>query len=75
MATLAELERDPKPVALGWIAYVHLALGDEETALDWLEKSLELRSGLAPTATSEPWFDPLRDHPRFHTIRREMGLP
>jgi adenylate cyclase len=75
MATLAELETYPKPVALGWIAYVHLTLGDEEKALDWLEKSLELRSGLSPTATSEPWFDTLRGHPRFEAIRRQMGLP
>ena len=73
MRLLADLQREYGSTAIGWIATVHLALGQKEQALAWLEKGLELRSDLG--ATSEPFWDVLRKEPRFQAIRREMDLP
>jgi hypothetical protein len=53
---------------------VHLIVGDEDLALDWLERGLEQREPDLPNITSEPFFDALREHPRFKTIRAGMGL-
>ena len=58
----------------GPIAALHLFLGDEDEALDWLEKAYELRLPWLPNFTSLPWFDDLRDHPRFRELRAQMGL-
>jgi tetratricopeptide (TPR) repeat protein len=57
------------------IAVVHHILGDDDTALEWLEKGYMLRSPGLPNVTSEPWFDDLRDHPRFRALRANIGLP
>lgn len=72
---LVEVERDFGKANPGLIAAVYLMLGQEEAALTWLEKGYEVRSPDLPTATSEPWFDALREHPRFKALRRKMGLP
>ena len=72
---LVEVERDFGKASPGWIAAVYLMLGQEEAALTWLEKGYEVRSPDLPNATSEPWFDALREHPRFKALRRKMGLP
>ena len=61
--------------ACGAIAVLYLMLGEDDEALDCLERAYELRSPLLPNGTSEPWFDDLRDHPRFRALRAKMGLP
>jgi tetratricopeptide (TPR) repeat protein len=58
-----------------WIAALHLLLGEEDTALDWLEKAYELHVPGLPNIMSEPWFDRLRDHPRFRALRAKTRLP
>jgi TolB-like protein/DNA-binding winged helix-turn-helix (wHTH) protein/tetratricopeptide (TPR) repeat protein len=75
LAIVTELEAGSNPAAVAWISQVYVMLGDDDRALDALEKSLESRSGLAAAVTSEPSFDSLRSNPRFKAIRREMGLP
>ncbi len=72
---LVEVERDFGKANPGSIAAVYLMLGQEEAALTWLEKGYEVRSPDLPNVTSEPWFDALREHPRFKALRRKMGLP
>ena len=56
------------------IAHLHYVLGDQDEALEWLERAYDLRSSGLPIDTSEPGFDDLRDHPRFRELRAKMGL-
>ncbi|RNC83288.1 MAG: tetratricopeptide repeat protein [Balneola sp.] len=55
-------------------AFIYTAMGEYEKALDALESSFEIRSGVF-TISLHPIFDPIRDHPRFKKlmdqIRRE----
>ena len=53
---------------------VHLGLGEHDSALTWLERACDDRTGSLWTSSVEPRFDPLRGHPRFHEILRHHGL-
>ncbi len=57
------------------IAMVYWALGEEQQALDWLERAYEERSQLLASSVSRPEWDGLRDDPRFADLVRRMGLP
>jgi tetratricopeptide (TPR) repeat protein len=75
-AILVELERQHEAGAMSptAISIVHMALGEKEQALVWLEKAYRERDiGLINLAV-EPWWDPLRDDPRFIDILRRIGL-
>ena len=72
---LGELEASYAPIAPGLIAYLHHILGDDDKALDWLEKGYEVRSPAIPLYISGPQFDDLRAHPRFRKLHAKMGLP
>ena len=57
------------------IAVVYTRLGDEETALQWIERAAaEDDLSLALVAT-DPSLDPLRDDPRMQRLMDELGLP
>lgn len=56
------------------IAMIYAALGRETEALDWFEKAVDEKSALAPYIPGFPWFDSLRDEPRFKAIKKKMGL-
>jgi tetratricopeptide (TPR) repeat protein len=71
---LQDVEQQSVVDASGWIAMFHMQLGEEDQALDWLEKAYEQGDPDLPNLTSEPWFDALREHPRFKALRAEMGL-
>jgi TolB-like protein/tetratricopeptide (TPR) repeat protein len=53
----------------------HMALGDKEKALDFLERSLEERSTLALFAPIDPLLRPLRRDSRFREIIGRLHLP
>jgi len=57
------------------IAGVSVGLGDKETAVTWLEKAVQDRSGDLPRITWHPPFAPLRDDQRYKDVVRQMGLP
>ncbi len=59
------------PVAL---VILHLALGEREAALDWLERAHEERRGWLCYLKTEPLLDPLRHEERFKRLVEEMGL-
>ena len=77
LATLDELRRiakprDPSPFRL---AYVHLGLGDTDSAFDWLEESVKARDWQLGMLKVEPAFDGLRSDPRFAALLARVGLP
>ncbi|HEV7994111.1 MAG TPA: BTAD domain-containing putative transcriptional regulator [Gemmatimonadaceae bacterium] len=56
------------------LAYVHTGLGDAERALDLLERAVAERTGPAYSIKGSFLFAPLRRHPRFEAILRQMKL-
>ena len=56
------------------IALVHSALGEGETALDWLERAEKEKVGQLPWLLASPRFDPLRDEPRFEQLLERIGV-
>jgi serine/threonine-protein kinase len=74
--TLAALEERLKqdyvsPVEL---ATVHIALGQNDHAIDWIEKAYAERRGWMAYLNVHPIVDPLRNEPRFKVLVRKMGL-
>jgi serine/threonine-protein kinase len=70
----AELEEKRKteyvsPVEL---AVIHIALGNAERALDWLEEGLDDRRGWSAYLRVHPIMDPLRGEPRFKELVQRM---
>ena len=57
------------------IAIVHLGLGDNERALDWLEKAYEARDSQLIYINRDPRFDPLRNEPRFIGLLERIDWP
>ncbi len=53
----------------------HMALGDREKALDYLERSFDERSTLALFAHIDPLLEPLRTDPRFRAMIDRLHLP
>jgi tetratricopeptide (TPR) repeat protein len=75
MATLHRLEalgreRYITPEAY---AFVAIGLGDSTTALDWLERGYREHSFYL-VFLNDPIYDPLRGHPRFQKIVRDVGV-
>jgi serine/threonine-protein kinase len=54
---------------------LHLALGDREKALHFLERSFDERSTMALFANVDPLMKPLRADPRFREIMGRLNLP
>lgn len=57
------------------VALVHLALGEPEAALDWLERGLAEHDRALVWARVHPRLDPLRGNPRFERILATLGIP
>jgi Tfp pilus assembly protein PilF len=57
------------------IALVHVGLGENELALNWLEKSYGERFNRMAYLRRENVWDPLRTDPRFQDLVRRIGLP
>jgi adenylate cyclase len=56
-------------------ALVYLGLGENNQAIDWLEKAYEGRSPWLAWLKVEPMFDPLRSDPRFQALYQKMNFP
>jgi serine/threonine-protein kinase len=76
--TLAARYTSAEATEGAWLAYnlalVHTGLGNEDTALTWLERAHERRSLLLVYLDVVPAFDPLRSHPRFQILRGAVGF-
>jgi eukaryotic-like serine/threonine-protein kinase len=55
-------------------AYVYLAAGEHERALDFFEIALGQRHWSLLWLAVDPRLDPVREHPRFVAILRELGV-
>ena len=53
---------------------VYLGLGEKERALDWLEKSYADRDWCCWWLKVEPFYDGVRDEPRFQALLKKVGL-
>jgi non-specific serine/threonine protein kinase len=58
-----------------WIASVHGTLGDNELALEWLEKAFQERSSVLYTLKLHSGFRGLRGDPRFDALVKRIGIP
>lgn len=55
------------------IAMIYASMGDNDQAMNWLEKGFEERFN--PGVLLRPGFDPLRSDTRFQNLLRSIGLP
>ena len=75
-AVLAQLEEMARQryVSPYHMAYVHTGLGEDERALDWLERAYEERAGGIWGVKGSFLFRNLRSHPRFQALLEKMNL-
>jgi tetratricopeptide (TPR) repeat protein len=75
-AILANLESRAATglVSLNGIAVIHVALGDLEAGVTWIERAFLERDRALVWAKVHPRLDPLRPDPRFQAILTGMGL-
>jgi serine/threonine-protein kinase len=64
-----------KYVAPYFFAGIHVGLGENDRAVEYLEKSYEERSHWLIYLHLDPSMDDLREHPGFRDILRRVGLP
>lgn len=55
-------------------ALIHTGLGENDEALEWLERAYQDRNGWMPFLQVAPRLDPLRSDPRFQDLLRRMNL-
>ena len=64
-----------KYVAPYFLAGIHIGLGEDERAMEYLEKSYEEHSHWLIYLHLDPSMDGLRSNPRFQDLVRRVGLP
>lgn len=76
LAMLKDLEDQSKTgfVFASRIALLHVALGESDKALDWLQRAVDQRDPMSSALGIEPLYRPLHNDPRFHRLLRESGL-
>ncbi len=57
------------------IALIHLALGEKEKAIEWLERSLEKREPVLLALYAYPEWNEIRSDPRVQNIIKKIGFP
>lgn len=74
---LAELQERAKTQSVfpTSVAFVHMATGRLESAIDWLEKAVEERDSHVLWLHTSPRWDPVRSHPRFPQLLKRVPRP
>ncbi len=77
MRIVATLEKELEEGHATWVhvAFVNVALEDNEKALAGLEQAFEVRVPHMYWLKVSPKWDGLRDDPRFHSLLRRMNFP
>jgi tetratricopeptide (TPR) repeat protein len=77
MRVLGELTRRREAGYVPAAAFVnaYLGLGDYERALEWLDRAFDERSKILLHLKVHPFFDPLRNDPRYEALQRRMNFP
>jgi len=73
---LAELKRRQRAgyVPAGAFVNAYLGLGENEEAFTWLEHAYQEHSNILQFLKVHPFFDPVRDDPRFKDLLHRVGL-
>jgi Flp pilus assembly protein TadD len=73
---LAELKASTKTGYVPAAAFVnaYLGLDDKEEAFHWLEEAYKEQSNILQFVKTHPYFDPIRNDPRFAELVRRVGL-
>jgi serine/threonine-protein kinase len=73
---LAELKRRREAgyIPAGAFVNAYLGLGDNEQAFYWLEQAYKEQSNILQFLKTHPYFDPIRNDPRFADLVRRVGL-
>jgi TolB-like protein/DNA-binding winged helix-turn-helix (wHTH) protein/tetratricopeptide (TPR) repeat protein len=61
-------------VAAAPFVNAYLGLGDNDQALAWLERAYQEQSNILQLIKVHPYFDPLREDPRFKDLVHKVGL-
>jgi TolB-like protein/DNA-binding winged helix-turn-helix (wHTH) protein/Tfp pilus assembly protein PilF len=74
---LYQLEKPAPPMFVStWdLALIHLALGDKEKALSFLEKAVDQHVGWVVRLGVDPALDILRVEPRFKVLQQRVRIP
>ena len=56
------------------MAYIFTGLGEDETAIEWLERAYDERAGSVYGVKGSFLFTSLREHPRFRALLARMNL-
>ena len=64
-----------KYIAPYFFAGMHIGLGEDDRAIEYLEKSYEEHSHWLIYLHIDPSMDGLRSNPRFQDLLRRVGLP
>ena len=77
LRVLGELTRRREAGYIPAAAFVnaYLGLGDYERALEWLDRAFDERSKILLHLKVHPFFDPLRNDPRYAALQRRMNFP
>jgi pentatricopeptide repeat protein len=76
LRVLAELKkrRSAGYVPAAALVNAYLGLNDREEAFVWLEKAYQEKSNILQYIKVHPYFDPIRNDPRFADLQRRVGL-
>ena len=55
-------------------AIIHMGLGQDERAFDWLDRAAGEHDGWLAESIFYPTFDSLRSHPRYASLMQALGL-
>ncbi|NND07983.1 MAG: tetratricopeptide repeat protein [Saprospiraceae bacterium] len=56
-------------------AFIHIGIGEHDQALDLLEQAYREKSWFIIFIQIEPWYDPIRQDPRFEALVQQMRFP
>jgi serine/threonine-protein kinase len=67
-------QREKSYIPAGALINPHLALGDYDEAFVWFERAYQEQSNILQFVKVHPFFDPVRDDPRFKDLVHRVGL-